>query len=108
MLKTGIYILSERLISYPIFRERMNFDAISSVLFWRMLLRQSGKIYLTDLSKLHQTIKDVKLKMHEMERASFKFEGLLNKKKALIREVETELGDYATTFSQYQNFWGTI
>jgi len=102
---TGIYILAERLFAYPIFREKNNFDAISSIIFWKFLNEQ--KIF-------NETLNPIKIKaaidaliefIAEMEEHALKNITQEARRHDLKKAILEYVGDINEQFINYNNFW---
>ena len=90
--KTAIFILSERLLGYPLFLSEDNYDAISSVIFFQLLL-EKGLIALQEGTiKFNVCIKEsirslIKL-VKEIELSAAKMDSNKKRKTALVESAK--------------------
>lgn len=102
---TGLYVLAERLLAYPLFREKSNFDTISSVLLWRFFYRKENSLAKIKISTIKENIEELLFMMSDIET-----EVLMENKKSLRKSkmkrlVKGMLGDYENEFESYKLYW---
>lgn len=103
---TGIYVLGERLLAYPLFRDKTNFDAISSVIMWKFMNEHKVFSNETSILKFKESIESLITFISKLESES------LNHKTADLRKIKLRslileyIGNYEEEFQKYTNFWG--
>lgn len=102
---TGIYVLAERLLAYPLFRHKTNFDAVSSVIMWKFL--NEHKVFSNEPSilKFKESIQSLIGFISKLEIES------LDQKTSELRKIKLRylivnyIGNYEKEFQNYTNFW---
>jgi hypothetical protein len=101
---TAVYVFAERLYSYPLFRHKLNFDTISSILFWK-ILNDHG--FFKNLC-IKETIRFTKDFIEKIELISSHESSKINRKQKLKYLIEDYIGNYDEQFNNYRIFWGNI
>ncbi len=101
---TALYVFAERLMAYPLFRERTNFDAISSVFFWKYLQEKNFFLGLS-LELLKKEVNELISMIHSAEMESLKFQSVIERRTYLNDFVRNYLGDIDSQFENYRRFW---
>ena len=102
---TGLYVISERLLAYPLFRDKKNFDAISSVIMWKFLNDKDVFKGELVLAKLVESINSLIEFISEIEREAMNEKTVGLRKKKLRDLILDYLGNYDDEFNKYMNFW---
>jgi hypothetical protein len=103
---TGLYVLSERLIAYPLFRTKKNFDTKSSVLFFK-ILKNKGIMSIKNLTfdNLISSIVSGINFISSLENECREIRSSDERKRILNLKVEEFLGSYMSEYEAYMNFW---
>ncbi len=101
---TSLYILSERLCSYPLFRALNNFDTISSVFLWKFLLERN---YLNS-SSIWEGISEIEYFIKKMELFSLREKNNKCRRAKLCGLVKDFFEDYNAQYLNYKYFWGLL
>lgn len=104
---TAKYVLAERLIAYPLFRERKNFDAISSVWFWKVLL-ESEFFISPSLEALALGINIHLRKIQIIEEMALSYQTNSERRNFMNRAVEDSIGGLHEQFEKYHDFWERV
>jgi hypothetical protein len=102
---TGLYVLAERLLAYPLFRDKTNFDAVSSIIMWKFM--NVDNVFAKDVSILRM-IESIERLIGFISR--IENEALLQpsadlRKKKLRNLIVKFVGDYDKEFDSYTRFW---
>lgn len=99
------YIVGERLLGYPLFRDKQNFDSISSVILWKYLYKNNFFDQPT-LEKLKILIKNFMSDLENQEQFA-KSQVLASDRRSILSEYALALldKDYEASFNEYQNYW---
>jgi hypothetical protein len=100
---TAGYIIAERLISYPLFREKFNFDTISSIIFWNELQKLTNGII--NIETIKSSIYSIIHKIDCLEKNIKSIEDKNLRKLRLVDEIKLGLSDYNDLFNKYVTFW---
>jgi hypothetical protein len=103
-LLTALYVFAERLLAYPLFRERTNFDAISSVIFWKHL-REVEFFADQNLMKLLSAVEGLNTVINATEIDSLKISSVKQRREYLNNFVQDYIGDINDQFNNYTSFW---
>ncbi len=105
---TGLYVLSERLLAYPIFRDQKNFDAISSLIFWKFLNEKKTFNGPLNVKKILLSINELLQMITQMEKKSLE-EGNREKTKSYLRKaVSNFIGNIDKEYLKYNSFWSHV
>jgi hypothetical protein len=104
---TSLYVLCERLLAYPLFRDRNNFDAISSVFLWKYF-EESEFFESPSFDQLSNCVNSLINKIHTMEIAALEFDSILDRKKFLNESVSAYLGNIDQKFNDYHKYWESL
>ena len=99
---TALYVLGERLLSYPLFRVHSNFDCISSVFFWKFLNERG----FLNSESLEDGLKEIEIFIENLEISALSESCLISRKQKLRSLVIDFFGDYDQQYINYKNFWG--
>lgn len=102
---TALYVLGERLLAYPLFRDPFNFDAISSVIMWKFLKEDGVFTRELNLEAMSTVLKKLLFFMETMERESLAYETYEERKACLRNLILNYLGDYTVLLNEYRTFW---
>ncbi|MFY7994330.1 MAG: hypothetical protein ACOVP4_13615 [Bacteriovoracaceae bacterium] len=101
---TALYVFAERLLAYPLFRNKTNFDSISSVIFWKYL-RQTDFFLSPNLNILEQEVNNLIDLLHSCEEKAMKL-GTCNERRSYLNDYfEAYIGNLDEQFENYKSFW---
>ncbi len=105
--QTALYILRERLLSYPLFRGRENFDSISSILFFKFLNEMNFFEQTSlDLSFLLKILGKLECLICSFEEDALnRGESPVNRRDILTNNILNYLDGYEKQFEDYKYFW---
>ena len=104
---TALFVFAERLLAYPLFREKNNFDAISSLIFWKHL-REAGFFANQNLKTLLSAVEDLNSIINVTELDSLKLVSIKQRRDYLNNFVQNYIGDIDELFNNYTIFWEHI
>lgn len=99
---TALFVLSERLCSYPLFRISSNFDCISSVFFWKFLVERG--FFANDL--VQDGLMELESFIEGFEKIALLESTAIQRKEKLRNLILGFFGDYDQQYINYKNFWG--
>lgn len=102
---TGLYVIAERLLAYPLFREKNNFDAISSVIMWKFMNEQNAFTENSNILKLLESIESLIKFITQLELESINQKTAALRKEKLKSLILEYIGDYEDQFNKYIIFW---
>lgn len=102
---TGLYVLAERLLAYPLFREKMNFDAISSVIMWKFMNADNVFVEEASIIKIVESIERLLVFITQIENEALLQPAAALRKEKLRSLLVEFLGDYDEEFNNYTRFW---
>lgn len=103
---TGLYVLAERLLAYPLFRDKTNFDAISSVIMWKFLDQNEAFTNGLNLKKVKESVQALINEVAQFEAQCLK-EKTPELRKARLRSLVLQfLGNYEKEYANYLLAWG--
>jgi hypothetical protein len=101
---TALYVFCERLMAYPLFRERKNFDAISSVILWKYL--EERQFFISpSIELLSSGVNGLIKVIQNLENDALRFESTIERKNFLNNFVKDYLGDINKQFDKYHKSW---
>lgn len=102
---TGLYVLAERLLAYPLFRKRTNFDAISSIIMWKFLNEEN--VFETNIAihKMKSSIENLISFISKLEVEALGQRTMESRKAKLMNLTVQYLGSYDEEFQKYKNMW---
>jgi hypothetical protein len=103
---TAIYVLVERLLAYPLFRDKKNFDAISSVFMWKYLMNENVFEGEVTVQKVKLSIDNMIQFISNIESEAVAKETVELRKSTLRSQILEFLGNYEEEFNKYNKFWG--
>ena len=102
---TGIYVLAERLLAYSIFRDKTNFDAISSVIMWKFLNEHEVFSGEPSIEKFKEAVDNLIIFISKFESDSLT-QGTPELRKLNLRGLILDyIGNYEKEFQKYTKFW---
>ena len=102
---TAMYVLGERLLAYPLLRDSLNFDAISSVIMWKFLKEEGVFARELTLEAMSISLNKLLSFMENMEKESLAYETYEERKASLRKFIVNYLGNYTVLLNEYRNFW---
>lgn len=101
---TALYVFGERLLAYPLFRSRTNFDAISSIIFWRFL--KGNNFFLSpNINLLEKEVKGLIDLIRSVENKALAFESPQERRSCLNDFFKDYIGEPNEQFEKYHDFW---
>ncbi len=102
---TALYVLAERLLAYPQFRGKYNFDSISSIFLWKYMNEMGALSGDETLDSILDSIENLISFLIKMEKESMVEKSPEARKMKLKSLIIDFLGDYELEFEKYNKFW---
>lgn len=104
---TAKYVFAERLLAYPLFRVRTNFDAISSVWFWKYLLERDF-FSSPSVESLAESVNALLKDIDNIEKEALALATPVERRAFINKKIEIYLNNINGQFDEYHRFWESV